>query len=278
MDTISQILEYVLLEYNDYQLTVLGLLSIILIFFLARISLWTLNKTLQRSFSQKAITDPGRRLAVMQIARYLIYTLAIVFSLESMGVNFSILLAGSAALLVGIGFGLQHTFNDFISGLIILFDGSIEVNDVVQVGDLVGKVKRIGIRATTVDTREAISVIVPNSKFTQENVINWSHDNDLTRFMVNVGVAYGSDVELVMQTMHKAAKQHPNVATIPAPRVRFVDFGDSALLFEVLFWTRDTFNVEFTKSDIRVAIDAAFRKEDIRIPFPQRDLHIISSP
>ena len=234
------------------------------------------KRALGRKLSQRAISDPGRRTALMQIIKYLAYTIAIVFSLDAVGFNLSILLTGSAALLVGIGFGLQNTFNDFISGVIILFDASIEVGDIVQIGDLVGKIKKIGLRATTVDTREAISVIVPNSKLTQENVINWSHENDQARFKVCVGVAYGSDVNKVMNCLYQAAINRPDVLKDPEPKVRFVDFGDSALIFEVLFWTEDTFNVEFTKSDIRVAIDEAFRKQGIQIPFPQRDLHLIS--
>lgn len=277
METLTSILEFQLFAYQNYQLTVFGLLSIALIFVLARLALWGLDKAMSRNFAKKAIpTDPGRRIALQQIAKYVVYTIAILLAMQSVGINLSLLMAGSAALLVGIGFGLQNTFNDFISGIIILFDRSIEVQDIVQVGDLVGRIHRIGIRATTVISREGISVIVPNSKFTQENVINWSHDNEVTRFNVCVGVAYGSDVALVMKLMQESVENHKEVSKIKSPRVRFVDFGDSALLFEVLFWTQDSFNVEFTKSDIRVAIDAAFRREGIQIPFPQRDLHIIS--
>jgi len=276
MELIQNILEYVLIEYKEYQLTVLSLFIIAFIFILTRIILWGLNQAINRNLASKKLSDPGRRHALMQIAKYIAYTLAIVLSLDSVGFNLTLLVTGSAALLVGIGFGLQYTFNDFISGIIILFDASIEVGDIVQVGDLVGKIKRIGMRATIVDTRDAISVIVPNSKLTQDNVINWSHDNEKTRFQVGVGVAYGSDVQLVMESLQQAAESHPEVLKTPAPKVRFLDFGDSSLLFEVLFWTNDSFNVEFTKSDIRVAIDVAFRQKGIQIPFPQRDLHIIS--
>ena len=276
MKAFREILEFIIFEHKNIQLTVLGLFIIIFIFLVDRLGLWALNKALNRSFSKKAISDPGRRHALMQIARYLIYTFAIAFSLENIGVDLDLVLTGSAALLVGVGFGLQHTFNDFFSGVIILFDGSIEVGDVVQVGELIGRIKRIGIRATTIHTRESFTVIVPNSKFTQENVINWSHNNEVTRFQVNVGVAYGSDVELVMRLMNDVAKAHPKISKTPAPVVRFADFADSALLFEVFFWTHDSFNVEFIKSDIRIKIDAEFRQHNVKIPFPQRDLHIIS--
>ena len=276
MKLITDILDYTLFSYKDYELTVFSILSVIVIFLIARLFLWGLNKILHRNLSQKAVRDAGRRHSLMQISRYVAYSVASIIALQTAGANLSVLLAGSAALLVGIGFGLQNTFNDFISGIIILFDGSIEVNDVIQVDNLVGRIKRIGIRATTIDTRDSISVIVPNSKFTQGNVINWSHNNKLARFSVTVGVAYGSDVEKVVSILEASADQQPNVLKNPPPSARFLDFGDSALLFEILFYTEESFLVEFIKSDIRIAIDKAFRQQSVTIPFPQRDLHIIS--
>ncbi len=276
MKTLNDFLSFQLFVYHEYELTIFSLLVIVLVFVLARLGLWSLGMVLNRNLSKRTQGDAGRRHALMQIAKYVVYTLAVLFSLQSVGLNLSLILAGSAALLVGIGFGLQNIFNDFLSGIIILFDGSIQVHDVVQVGELIGKVTHIGLRATTVYTRDGISVIVPNAKFTLENVVNWSHTHESARFNVQVGVAYGSDVEQVIRTMGKAVQDHPKIEQDPPPKVRFTDFGDSALLFEVLFWTRDTFSVEFTKSDIRIAIDKGFREAKIQIPFPQRDLHIIS--
>lgn len=173
-------------------------------------------------------------------------------------------------------FGLQHTFNDFISGVILLFDGSVAVGNVVQVGELIGRIKKINIRTTTLETPESISVIVPNSQFTQDRVINWSHNVEATRFSVQVGGAHGgSAVAKVMEALYKATTPHRAVLKHPPAVARFMDFSDSALLFEILFWTEEVFSVEFIKSDLRVSIDAAFRQEGIRILFPQRDLHII---
>lgn len=278
MESIFRFLEFTLIEIGAFKLTGLSILSVVFIFLGAQALLWGIGKLISRAARRRADKDPGRLQALLQIAQYIIYLLAFFLSLQTIGVTLTWLMTSSAALLVGIGFGLQNTFNDFLSGVIILFDGSIEVGDVVQVGDLVGKVKRIGIRTTTVDSRESIAVIVPNSKFTQENVINWSHDHTRTRFGISVGVAYGSNVEQVMQCLKEAATAHKLVQQQPQPRARFLEFGDSALLFDVLFWTTHTFDVEFIKSDIRVAIDAAFREAGISIPFPQRDLHIISNP
>lgn len=276
MKTILEVLEYSLIEVGKFNLTVLSVLSVVLLFFAARAVMWVIGKLVDRAARRRADIDPGRSVAVMQIAKYAIYIIFTLLALESIGIQLTWLMASSAALLVGIGFGLQNTFNDFLSGIIILFDGSIEVGDVVQVGDLIGRINRIGIRTTTLITRDAISVIIPNSKFTSENVINWSHGNHVTRFNVAVGVAYGSDVKLVMQTLLESAYAHQEVLDEPAPQSRFLDFGDSALLFEIFFWTQNTFGVELIKSDIRVAIDAAFRAKGITIPFPQRDLHIVS--
>lgn len=276
MDSLKDFLSYVFFEYKDFKLSMMSLLSILLLYLLTRLILWGIAKVLDKGLTKKSAADPGRKLAILQIAKYFLYTIALVFALQSLGINITILVTGSAALLVGVGFGLQHTFNDFFSGLILLFDRSIEVNDIIQVGDLIGRVMHIGLRATTINTRDAISVIVPNSKFTQENIINWNHDNELIRFGINIGVAYGSNVELVMQTMNEATASHPQVSSKIPVCTRFVDFADSALLFEVLFWTNDTFGVEYIKSDIRVKLDAAFREADIKIPFPQRDLHLIS--
>ncbi|RMG27515.1 MAG: mechanosensitive ion channel protein MscS [Bacteroidetes bacterium] len=275
MQTLKALLEYTLLEIGEYRLSVIDVISIIFIFLFARLVLWLLHRLLNKSLAHR-ISDKGRQAAIMQIARYLVYIMAILAAFNTVGISITWLLTGSAALLVGLGLGLQNTFKDFISGVIILFDASLEVGDVVQVGELVGRVQQIGLRTTAIDTRDAISVLVPNSKFTDDNVINWSHNNELTRFQVSVGVAYGSDVDLVMKLLEEAAASHPKVSSTPPPVARFVDFGDSALLFEVLFWTTDSFRVEFTRSDIRRAIDAAFRKHHVQIPFPQRDLHIVS--
>ena len=173
MQTFMDFLEFVLFEIGDYQLTIFTLVNVCIIFLVARVALWLIRRILHRNFSQKTFGDSGRRHAVLQISKYIIYTFAVVMGMRSLGIDVSLLVGGSAALLVGIGLGLQNTFNDFISGIIILFEGSIEIDDIVEVDGLIGKVKRIGIRTTLIDTREAIGVVVPNSKFTSQNVINW---------------------------------------------------------------------------------------------------------
>ena len=268
--------DYSILEIGQLNITVFSLVSVLFILIFARLSVWFLKKLIERRISVKSPYREGKRYAVFQIGKYIIYVIALIFIFQTIGLNISFLVTGSAALLVGIGFGLQNTFNDFISGIILLFDGTIEVGDVVEVGGLVGQIKRIGLRTTTITTRESWGVILPNSKFTTEQVVNWSHTSTPTRFSIDIGVAYGSDIPLVKQALESCVADHKHILTSPAPVVRFVDFGDSALLFEVLFWTHESFLVEFTKSDIRYQIDQEFRKHEIKIPFPQRDLHFIS--
>ena len=276
MEKLQQFLEYSFFTIGTYELTVVKVLGAFLVFVVARLLTWTVNRLIMRKARRQSKLDSGRRFAVVQIAKYFIYIIALLASLRTLGFNITVLLAGSTALFVGLGLGLQSTFNDFISGIIILFDGSIEVDDIIEVGDLVGRVTHIGMRTSEIITRESIGVIIPNSKITSEHVINWTHGPPITRFHVSVGVAYGSDVPLAKQVLLDCAAQHPEIIETPAPFVRFADFGDSALAFELQFWTKRTFEVEFTKSDLRYAIDEAFRKHQIQIPFPQRDLHIIS--
>ena len=276
MENFNQFLNYSILTIGETQVLVSQLLGVILILLLGRLSIGLIRNLINRNLAKKRLTDEGRRYAVVQISRYIIYITAALLSLELLGVPLTWIVTSSTALLVGIGFGLQDTFKDFLSGIILLFESSVAVNDVVQMGDLIGKVKRIGIRTTEIQTRDGIMVIVPNAKLTNDNIINWSHGNRIARFTIPIGVAYGSDVSLVMEILSSCAQEHEKVLKTPSAKVQFKDFGNSSLDFELLFWTRDPFYVEFIKSEIRVSIDAAFREKGIVIPFPQRDLHIKS--
>ena len=207
--------------------------------------------------------------------KYLVYILAVFLILETLGVRISVLLAGSAALLVGVGLALQDSFKDLVSGLILLGEGTVEVGDVVEVEGMVAKVMRIGLRTSRLETRDDTSIIVPNSKLVINNVSNWSHKETSNRFMVNVGVAYGTDVELVRELLLEVAGRHPDVLDQPAPSVQFIDFGESSLDFRLLFYSSRSFQIEFVKSDLRFAIVDIFEKNEICvIPFPQRDIWI----
>lgn len=270
---LKTIFNYPLLEFGETVINVYNLVGLLVIFILTRIILWLLKRIIKQRISTKKF-DAGRGMAIFQIAKYVIVTGAILFAIDSMGINIGLLLAGSAALLVGVGLGLQQTFNDLISGVILLFEGSVTVGDIVEINGIVAKVKEINIRVSQIETREGISILVPNSKLTMDYVINWSHNRTDTRFSLKVGVAYGSDVEKVRSILEETASKHPGVTTKQKPSARFIDFGDSSLMFELIYWSSDMFNIEKIKSDLRFDIDREFREQNVTIPFPQRDLHI----
>lgn len=270
---IKDLIGYELFESDKYNITVYSLIVSAIIIVVTALLLMFIKKVIRRAARLDRF-DLSRGLTVYQIIKYFIWVIAISLVLETIGVKVTILVAGSAALLVGIGFGLQQIFSDIVSGLIILFDGSLRITDVVEVDGMVGRVLNIGLRTTVVTTRDNVNVIIPNHKFTSENLINWSHIEKKTRFKIDIGVAYGSDVRLVERLLLDCAMIHKSIETSPKPFVRFNSFGESSLDFQLYFWTMLSFEVENIKSDIRYAIDDAFRENGVVIPFPQRDVHM----
>lgn len=275
LEGLKEILEFKIIDLDKFSLTPYDLLMLLIVIGGTRILLWVIKKIIYR-LNFKSDLDLGRRSALYQIVKYVIVVIAISIGLETIGVKVTILLAGSAALLVGVGLGLQEFFKDIFSGIILLLEGTIKVGDVLEVDGIVCEVNQIGIRASEVSTREDIMMIIPNSKFINHSVVNWTHSSDNTRFHLKVGVAYGSDVEKVREILEKCAENHPSVTRDPKPHVRFSDFGNSSLDFELYFHSNSVFRVENVKSELRFMIDKAFRQSDVVIPFPQRDLHIVS--
>lgn len=268
--TINEILNFSLIDVDKYQLKVSTIILLSLFILFIFIFLKFLKKLINRSTK----FDQGKKYSIYNLFKYFTLVLTIVFSLQIIGVDVSVLLAGSAALLVGIGFGLQNVFSDFISGIIILVDASVKVNDVIELNGLIGSVTEINFRTTTVMTRDEKYIIIPNSQLTSSQLINWSHSKITSRFEVTVGVDYGSDVEKVIQLLEEAVKLHPKVLSKPKPFVRFTDFADSSLNFTVLFWSDDLFRIENVKSEIRIEIFKLFKKNGVQIPFPQRVIHM----
>jgi len=269
----KEFLQVELISVGNYHLSMLQIVVLAFIVLFTWGFGWLLKKVVvyRKNISE---LEKGRRLSVFKLMRYVLCVLALLVGMESMGFQITVLLAGSAALLVGIGLGLQDVFRDFVSGIILLFDGTIRVSDIIEVDGKVGRVTEIRLRASEMETREGIIMIVPNSRFITGNVVNWTHNHKLTRFTVVVGVAYGSDVEKVRDVLVECAKQHAEVVKNPEPYVFFSDFADSQLTFSLQFFSRSVFRIEHVKSDLRFAIDKAFRENGITIPFPQRDLHI----
>ncbi|MCK5170731.1 MAG: mechanosensitive ion channel, partial [Bacteroidales bacterium] len=266
---IKEILNYSLIETNNLHITVYNLLMVAVILIMTEIIIWILHRIFKKSIYPKPNIDIGKSHTIYRLIKYFLWITAILLVLQTIGLKVTFILAGSAALLVGLGLGLQEIFRDIVSGLILLFERNMKINDVVEVEEAIGKVKEIGFRTTKVETRDNIIHIIPNSKFITREVINWSHIEKLTRFSVNVGVAYGSDVRLVEKVLHDCAINHQKISKRPDPFVRFNDFGESSLEFQIFFWTDESFYVENIKSELRFEIDRKFRENKIHIPFPQ---------
>lgn len=273
MSWLSDILDYTIIEVGGHAVKIFQVILLLLILLVVRIVTNSIEHVIQRR-AEKYDLDEGKKFAVIKLVKYFVYVIALVLGLESLGFDISILLAGSAALLVGVGLGMQDMFKDLISGIIILFEGSIKVGDVIEINQLVGLVKEINIRTSKVRTRDGIIIIVPNSSFINQSVINWSNGNKLTRFKIDVGVAYGSDVRLVEKLLVECTLQNDMISTRPKSFARFNNFGDSSLEFQLYFWSERIWRIENIKSELRYAIDETFRKNGITIPFPQRDLHL----
>jgi small-conductance mechanosensitive channel len=274
MDKISRFLNYEILQYNHFVFTPLNLIIVIAILFGTRILLKFTRKIVLKKFEAH---DHRRSNSLFQIVKYVIWVVAILFCLQNVGFNLSILVAGSAALMVGIGFGLQNVFNDFASGIFILIEGTISVNDIIEADGIVGKVTEIKLRTSKILTRDDTVLIIPNHKFISDQVTNWSDNKNNTRFSVRVGVAYGSDVHLVKKCLLQAAQEHIEISILPASNVRFINFGDSSLDFELFFWSEHVFRIGSIESDLRFSINDLFIENNISIPFPQRDIHMITA-
>ncbi|MEY2962851.1 MAG: hypothetical protein RL754_112 [Bacteroidota bacterium] len=276
-DFIGNLLSLEIWESPNFRLSVRGLLQVVAIMIAARFGTWTIGRTFARTRGNFAF-DEGRRYTILQISKYIIYTVAFVIALETVGVKITALIAASTALFVGLGLGLQDAFKDLASGVIILVERSLSAGDIIQMDDQIGKVEAVGLRTTTVRTRDDILIIIPNHKLTNESVINLTHSEETTRFHIEVGVAYGSDTLLVAEILKNIAMNHPESDPTHEPQVIFKDFGDNALQFQLNFYTRNLFFVEKIKSEIRFEIDHQFRDKNITIPFPQRTVWYANQP
>ena len=276
MDKLNQILESEIFTVGAYTLKVSQLVSILIIIIVTKALLWVIKKAFFRrnKFSK---LDTGSTYALLKFIKYVVWVVAIVLVLESLGVKVTLLLAGSAALLVGIGLGLQQTFNDVISGIILLSERSIEVGDVLEIDSDVVIIESIGLRTSKALNRDDISIIIPNSLITTSKVINWSHQSHQTRFKIYVGVAYGSDVDLVIKILENSAFEHSEIKDKKLIEARLLSFGSSSLDFELLFFSANIFRIGKMKSDIRRIINKNFAKNNIVIAFPQLDLHVKSN-
>ncbi len=235
-----------------------------------------LTNVLRTNVLQATRMTRGSQEIISIITKYGLISLATVVLLQAYGLNLSSLALIGSALGVGIGFGFQDIARNFASGIVLLFERSIQVGDLIQVGSHLGVVEEVRTRSIVLTTLDRIAVIVPNSRLLSEEVINWNHRRSITRIHLPIGVAYGSDVKKVKSALLQAAEEHLEVLRNPSPQVFFTEFGDSSLNFELLIWTSDPSRQAPLKSDLCFRIEEIFKEQQIEIPFPQRDVNFDS--
>jgi len=253
-------------------ISIFDVILVISVIFLTTILLRVAFKIVTRNLPND---DKGKFKVVFGYFRWLIYIVIFLATLNSIGVKVTAILAASAALLIGIGLALQTLFQDVISGIFILVDQSVHVGDIIELEGKVGRVEEIKLRTTRAVTIDNKVLVIPNHLYLTNSLYNWTQNGSTTRESVAVGVAYGSDVQLVKKLLLQAVSTNEDVLPSPEPNVIFTDFGDSSLDFKLIFTINDSFMAQFPKSDIRFEIDRLFRENNISIPFPQRDIHII---
>jgi small-conductance mechanosensitive channel len=274
---LEKILNENLISLGDSKLTVGLILTLILSFVaLFVISEWV-RRFLVRQVLKKSQIEKGTKESIGTMVKYFIILAGFFSILQTNGIDLTAFGVLAGAIGVGIGFGLQNITNNFISGLIILFEQPIKVGDRIEVGDVTGDVIQINARATTVITNDNISVIVPNSQFIDSKVINWSHNEHRIRFNFPVGVSYKEDPEKIKKILIEVAKTNPGILTTPEVDVLFDSYGDNSLNFNLRVWTSEYVSKpKVLKSQLYYAIFKRFTEEKIEIPFPQRDLHLKS--
>jgi small-conductance mechanosensitive channel len=258
---------------HEVRIAVWTLLLVILSFVGARFFLKWIRVLLTRKMEEQ---DKLKFISFFKFIQYITYIIVAFAVLSATGINVTPFLAASAALLVGLGLALQELFQDVIGGVFIFIDKSLLVGDIVEVDGKVARVIEVKLRITRAITRDDKIVVIPNHKFISEIIINYTQNHKTTREFVKIGVAYGSDVKKVEALLVQSVEEQRGVLKSPKPFVLFEDFGESALQFSVLFFITDSFSDPRIKSEIRYRIDQLFRENNISIPFPQRDIHVIN--
>ena len=265
------------IDLGSFSFSFSDIFAVLLVYVVAQIFVWIVRVLLNRLF-RKTSMDEGKTFMITRLLRTIIYIAAFSVALETIGIDLTVIWAGSAALLVGVGIGLQNFFNDVVSGFVLLFEGGVRVGDELEVDGMLVRVERIDLRSTRVITRYGNLIVMPNGLISGQTVRNYTQGDQATLLRVEVGVAYGSDVELVKDILMECANNEPKVMRKEQTSVLFKNFGDSALEFSVLFWVEEPWLRQVISSSIRFEVDKSFRNSGIRIPFPQRDVHLIASP
>ncbi|MEZ4367625.1 MAG: mechanosensitive ion channel [Kofleriaceae bacterium] len=277
LDDLLDYLQRPFVVLSGTPVTALSILTGLAIVIAARIVGSLAARGTQRALARHG-TDESVQFSIGKILRYVITVAGVLVAISTVGVNMSAVLAASAVLLVGIGFGLQTVAENFISGLILLVERPVGKGDFVRVGDTLGTVEDVGLRASKLVTRDGVTMIIPNSRLVSDAVENLTVPTQAVRISVDVGVAYGSDLEVVRAALLEVAAASDHVLAAPAPMVLMRGFGDSSLDVSLVVWIADARTDLIVASELRFAIDATFRRRDVTIPFPQRDLWVKTLP
>lgn len=277
IDWLEELLNISLINLGESKLTIGLLLTLIFSF----IALFVISEWLRRLLVNKILKrydiTTGTRQSIGTMVKYILILAGIFSILQTNGIDLSAFGVLAGAIGVGIGFGLQNVTNNFISGLIILFEQPIKVGDRIEVGDVTGDVIKISARSTMIVTNDNITIIVPNSQFIDSQVINWSHSDRMVRFNFPVGVSYKENPQRVKEILLDVAKKNPGVLNTPETDVLFSDYGDNSINFTLRVWTSEYINrPNVLKSQLYYEVFKRFGEEGIEIPFPQRDLHLKS--
>lgn len=277
LEWLDQIMNLSLFNLGESKLTIGLILTLIVSFLVLFIGAeWIRSLLVNRILKKYSITE-GTRLSIGTIVKYVLILAGVFSILQTNGIDLSAFGVLAGAIGVGIGFGLQNITNNFISGLIILFEQPIKVGDRIEVGDVNGDVIKISARSTMIVTNDNITIIVPNSQFIDNQVINWSHSDRMVRFNFAVGVSYKEDPEKVRRILLDVAKENKGVLENPESDVLFEEYGDNSINFNLRVWTCEYVNrPKVLKSQLYYEIFKRFKEQGVEIPFPQRDLHIKS--
>jgi small-conductance mechanosensitive channel len=277
LEPVSNVLNYTIFTLGDARITPLSIVYLLvllaLLFFLSgKLKFFLVERLLGRTK-----LDLGARQAIGTISRYFILFIGFLIILQTVGINLTTLNVLAGAVGIGVGFGLQNIASNFISGLIILFERPVQVGDRIEIEKVNGKVISIGARSTIVRTNDNITIIVPNSKFISENVINWSFEGKKVRFRIPIGVAYSADINLAKRLLLRVADENGDVLKDPKPTVRLIQFGASSIDLELWVWSKEKLQRKTVLiSDLNFSIWEKFRAANVEIPNQQMDLHLRS--
>ncbi|MEJ2469601.1 MAG: mechanosensitive ion channel [Desulfuromonadales bacterium] len=266
------------LEYTigEFSLSVFMVVMVIVVLYLTNLISWLLQGMVDAYFMTPRNMDLGVKSAMKKLFHYALFTIGFFIAVSMAGLDLQKLTIIAGALSVGIGFGLQNIVNNFVSGLILLFERPVKVGDTINIDDQWGTITKIGLRSTVFETLDRSEIIVPNSDLISQKVVNWTFTTNISRVVLTVGVAYGSPLDKVLEILQRVADEHPDILDEPESSAIFTGFGDSSIDFELRAWIADISKRLKVKSELGQAIDRYFREADITIPFPQRDLHLRS--